>query len=240
MFLDIVIPRLVSEAPSDKKLISGSIRIAPSRTVISHNKVFILGPDFCPIYCFWLALWGGRNQQIPFVVVVVLIFVCWFALGFALFCFFKTRRLFVALAVLASLELRDPPAFASRVLGLKACSLLTTAELTVNSYFPGNSSFCISGIRLGTFPMLGNLCNKLKPQTGFGPKPSRMLCTCTAGVEEDLSRLLHKALYKEALLSSPISYQKQIRSEELVTRPGSDSSKATAPSTQLNCLSLCC
>lgn len=169
-----MIPRLLSEAPSDKKLISGSIRIAPSRTVISHSKVFILGPDFCPIYCLWLALWGHRNQQIPFV--VVLVFVCWFALGFALFCFFKTRLPFVALAVLASLELRDPPAFASRVLGLKACSLLTTAELTANSYFPGNSSFCISGIGLGTFPMLGNLCNKLRPRPVLDPN----LAACCA------------------------------------------------------------
>lgn len=117
VFLDTVIPRLVSEAPSDKKLISGSIRIAPSRTVISHSKVFILGPDFCPIYCFWLVLWGGRNQQIPFVV-VVLVFVCWFALGFALLCFFKTRLPFVALIVLASLELRDPPALSARIKGV--------------------------------------------------------------------------------------------------------------------------
>lgn len=75
--------------------------------------------------------------------------------------------------------------------------------------------------------MLGNLSDV--PQTRFGPKPSCVQCTCTAGVDEGLSRLLHRALYKEALLSSPISYQKQIRSEELVTRPGADSSKATAP-----------
>lgn len=56
-------------------------------------------------------------------------------------------------------------------------------------------------------------------------------------VVEGLSHSIHKALYKEALLLSPISQEKQIRSEELVTCSRSDSSKATAPSTQLNCLS---
>ena len=53
------------------------------------------------------------------------------------FCFFETGFLCIALAVLelnfvdqAGLQLRNPPAFASRVLGLKACT--TTLLLTVD------------------------------------------------------------------------------------------------------------
>jgi hypothetical protein len=64
--------------------------------------------------------------------VVFLGFFCfWFC-----FCFFETGFLCIALAVLeltlvdqAGLELRNPPASASRVLGLKVCA--TTTQLTV-------------------------------------------------------------------------------------------------------------
>lgn len=76
--------------------------------------------------------------------------------------------------------------------------------LPVNSYFLINTLFCISGIRLCTFHALGKLSNELPPQTHFEAKHSCMLGTCRAGVE-GLSALLHKALYKEALLLSPIS-----------------------------------
>lgn len=52
--------------------------------------------------------------------------------------------------------------------------------------------------------MLGKLSNELPPQTRFEAKHSCMLGTCLPGVE-GLSGLLHKALYKEALLLSSIS-----------------------------------
>jgi hypothetical protein len=59
-------------------------------------------------------------------------FLLFFLFWFGFLVFFETGFLCIALAVLdfvdhAGLELRNPPAFASQVLGLKACT--TTAQL---------------------------------------------------------------------------------------------------------------
>jgi hypothetical protein len=76
----------------------------------------------------WLL--GIEFQNLWFLMLVCLF--CLFVLFcFVLFCFFKTGFLCIALAILeltvdqAGLELRNLPASASQVLGLKAC--VTTA-----------------------------------------------------------------------------------------------------------------
>jgi hypothetical protein len=69
------------------------------------------------------------------------LFVCFFVFFLFCFCFFETGFFCIALTVLEltfvdqdSLELRNPPASASRVLGLKACTTTPGSSTSVYMY----------------------------------------------------------------------------------------------------------
>jgi hypothetical protein len=81
-----------------------------------------------------------------------------FLFYFVFVLFFETGFLSIALAVLddqAGLELRNPPASASQVLGLKACATTARHGVSVLRHFSGARTQLSSGTWLAqTFPVL--------------------------------------------------------------------------------------
>jgi hypothetical protein len=133
---------LLSEPTGDgyKDLVLGSQFCCIAQPHKFSLPAFIF-QNCCGYFEFLLNLCGFQDDPVDFFLSFFLFLTLFcFCFSFLLFCFvlfFETAFLCVALSGdnsvdQAGLELRNPPASASQVLGLKACA--TTAQLFLNSY----------------------------------------------------------------------------------------------------------